>query len=252
MSGRWGERRAHFSGHVLTERRWDMGVRRSARARVVARWFGVDVPRAHYSHRGRDVPKLETRAGEVVLITGASGAGKSTLLRALRERAERWVDLNRVRLSDRAAIDVMVDALGGGSDELSIVAGLDALSRVGLGEVWTYLRKPRELSEGQRWRLRLAVALARATRNRIPGKFTVLACDEFGAVLDRVTAIVVARALRRAVSSCADVCAVVATGHEDLRAALAADVDVRCDFGEFEVTARDQSAACTCGVPNDR
>jgi ABC-type ATPase with predicted acetyltransferase domain len=64
----------------------------------------------------------------------------------------------------------------------------------------------------------------------------VLACDEFGAVLDRVTAIVVARALRRAVSSRGDVCAVLATSHDDLRGALLPEVEVRCDFGAFETT----------------
>jgi ABC-type ATPase with predicted acetyltransferase domain len=149
------------------------------------------------------------------------------------------------RDDDRFVIDVMTDAMGGGEDEASVVAGLEALSRVGLGEVWTYLRTPGELSEGQRWRLRAALGLARAGDQHVgqarplkgsaKGRLHVLAIDEFAAPLDRVTAMVVARALRRAMSARGDLCAVVATSHDDLVGALAPEVVVRCDFGAFDV-----------------
>ena len=225
----------------------------SVRAAMVARWFGVGrgaVESARKVMMGAPWPRVQLRGGCVVLLTGASGAGKSTFLRRLRRRSGRgvgWVDLAAI---DDAAfarglvIDVMAEAMGGGEDEASVVAALEALSRVGLGEVWTYLRRPAELSEGQRWRLRLAVALARAGgvsgegvgQARPPkgggrGKLCVLAADEFAAPLDRVTAMVVARALRKAISARADLCAVVATSHDDLLGALAPDVVVRCDFG---------------------
>jgi hypothetical protein len=128
----------------------------------------------------------------------------------------------------------MADATGGGDHEASVVAALETLSRVGLGEVWTYLRTPAQLSEGQRWRLRLALGLARA-RPAQGRDLCVLAIDEFAAPLDRVTARVVARALRKAVSARRDLCAIVATSHDDLVGALAPDVVVRCDFGAFDV-----------------
>ena len=228
----------------------------SARAAVVARWFGVsrdDLSRTRLSASSAGTGRIVFTPGEIVLITGASGAGKSTLLRRIgaryrrRRRSHRqWIDLARVRLPAQVpVIDLIVDALcGAREDEGAIMRGLDLLSRLGLGEVWTYLRRPCELSEGQRWRLRLGVALARARRNpgsELPGLsgaaggLTVIAADEFCAALDRVTALIVARALRRAVDSCGNLCAVVATGHEDLVGALSPDMIVRCDFGEYEV-----------------
>ncbi len=124
---------------------------------------------------------------------------------------------------------------------------LKLLGRVGLGEAWSYLRTPCELSEGQKFRLRLAVGLWRAMkigeiaemnerrgaalRSTPPGG-RVIVCDEFAAVLDRLTAMIVARCLRRAIDAHPNIAAVVATSHEDLAAALKPEVVVRCDFGK--------------------
>jgi ABC-type ATPase with predicted acetyltransferase domain len=56
-------------------------------------------------------------------------------------------------------------------------------------------------------------------------------CDEFAAVLDRVSAAIVARALRRAIDATPGLSAVVATSHDDLGLALRPDTLIRCDFG---------------------
>ena len=255
----------------------------SARAALVARWFGVtdNQVRGTTDDGTAPTPAIDIAGGRLILLTGASGSGKSTLLRRLRRgsnRSARWVDLNDVRLGQAAVIDAMAEAMGGeGDDETTIVAALEALSRVGLGEVWSYLRTPAELSEGQRWRLRLALALARvgrlveggggfdeddggnkgtcgapAKRGRGGGRrgdgvmgrwgegarLVVIGADEFAAPLDRVTALVVSRALRKTVSGRRDLCAVVATARDDLEVALDPDLVVRCDFGAFTVCGR--------------
>jgi ABC-type ATPase with predicted acetyltransferase domain len=229
----------------------------SARAAVVARWFGVsrdDLSRTRLSASSAGAGRIVLGPGEIVLITGASGAGKSTLLRRIgaryrrRRRSHRqWIDLARVRLPAQVpVIDLIVDALcGAREDEGAIIRGLDLLSRLGLGEVWTYLRTPEQLSEGQRWRLRLGIALARAAaptpcdapRRRARTTLTVVAADEFCAALDPVTALVVARALRRAVDCGGNVCAVVATAQENLAPALSPDLVVQCDFGAYQIRA---------------
>jgi ABC-type ATPase with predicted acetyltransferase domain len=82
--------------------------------------------------------------------------------------------------------------------------------------------------------LRLALGLA-AARPENGRQLCVLAADEFAAPLDRVTAMVVARAVRRAADARPDLCAIVATGHDDLTAALAPDVVIRCDFGHYTI-----------------
>ena len=219
----------------------------STRAAIVARWFGVEEDAALWAAAKREVPAgLELRGGQVILLTGASGAGKSTLLECLRRKYSRraaWIDLQRVQLPRGAlVIDAMAEAQGSaeGNDEGAIVAALERLSRVGLGEVWSYLRTPAQLSEGQRWRLRLALALARA-RPASGKPLCILAADEFAALLDRITALVVARALRKAVSARPDLCAIVVTSHEDLTAALDPDLIVQCDFGLFNLLERGSS-----------
>jgi hypothetical protein len=199
---------------------------RSVRSRAIADAFelSLDVPTDTVPLSGTEVPLPV--AGELVLLTGPSGSGKSTLLREIARRAFRAsrvvIDLQRLRLPDRPAADCLP-----ARDSLDDV--LRDLSRVGLAEAWTWLRPPRELSEGQRWRLKLAVALARSRRS----SNTILVCDEFAALLDRVTAHVVARALRKSIAG-SSLSAVVATSHDDLFVPLAPDVTVTCDFGRAE------------------
>ncbi|MEA2711228.1 MAG: hypothetical protein QOF78_3829 [Phycisphaerales bacterium] len=215
---------------------------RSERAAQVARWFGLD---RHPSRDARSndakpasggrasVEKLAPRLqpGTITLIAGPSGAGKSTLLRATRDahRARRWIELSELAAPDAPLVDCFND--------LPLRAALELLARVGLGEAWTYLRTPDELSEGQRWRFRLALALhASAARDAGENDRPIIACDEFAAALDRVTAMIVAHRLRRAIDALPHAAAIVATSHEDIEPALAAEVVVRCDFGRVETT----------------
>jgi ABC-type glutathione transport system ATPase component len=244
---------------------------RSERAAQVARWFGLDARRADSDMTGSarraktdsrrkttdapraktdakaasdsratlDVPARLLRPGTITLIAGPSGAGKSTLLHATRDahRQRRWIDLATLPAPDAPLVDCFGD--------LPLRDALGLLARVGLGEAWTYLRTPGELSEGQRWRFRLALALhelsssvtATSTAAMPAGPADhspILACDEFAAVLDRVTAVIVAHRLRRAIDALPHAAAVVATSHEDIEPALAAEVIVRCDFGRIE------------------
>ncbi|MGE5608254.1 MAG: ATP-binding cassette domain-containing protein [Bacillota bacterium] len=221
-------------------------MRGSKRVEMVKRWFGVEGRRSGWRGGGEEV--VLPKVGEIVLITGASGAGKSTLLRRCRARIPgRWrVDLDRLRIPEKTLAELFED--------VPLEEGLQMLSRVGLGEAHSYLLRPRELSDGQRWRLGLAIAvhrarvLAEAEKRRgsgvrgegAGGRGVCIVADEFGGILDRVTALIVARALRRAVDENEGLCAMVASCREDLVEALRPSRVMKCDFGRCEVGREDE------------
>lgn len=198
----------------------------SERAAAVRRWFGLDGPSAHERAATCDgvIARIcPVRPGGVVLIAGPSGAGKSTLLRGIRRRvgAQQGVDLAAMRPGRRRPVDLF--------GQMSLVSALRLLARAGLADARAWLTPAHRLSAGQRWRLRLAMALACAEQRR-PGP-VVLFGDDFAIGLDGVTASVICRSLRRLVDARPGLAAVVATVHEELAVALAPDLVVRCDFG---------------------
>ena len=131
--------------------------------------------------------------GEIVYVTGASGAGKTQVLRELKKQ-----------------VGAVVDCLGGDLDK-----ALLWLSVAGLSEAYALLRCVEELSDGQRYRLGLAMALARPE--------ATVVVDEFCATLDRVTAAVVAHNVRRFADRFGRTF-IVATSHDDLLEDLRPDV----------------------------
>lgn len=207
----------------------------SPRGHEIALGFGLTFDGARTVSRRLDQTVCPPVPGQILFIGGASGSGKSSVLRSIARRAHRAtvvINLRRIALDDRPVIDLF--------EEESIAGSLGRLSRVGLAEVWTWLRRPRELSEGQRWRLRLALALRRAEAMDRPA---TLVCDEFAALLDRVSACIIASAVRRAVDDHATkLGAILATSHDDLHRALDPDIRIDCDFGVHQLTRRKRRA----------
>ena len=135
------------------------------------------------------------------------------------------MDVAALELPDRP----LVDALG-----LPFAEGLSLLARCGLAEPRLMLRTPSELSDGQRFRFRLAFALAHRPGGDTPH---ILAVDEFTAVLDRTLARVIAFNVRR-LCDATGTGFLLATTHEDVADDLRPDVHVRCRLdGRVEVGA---------------
>lgn len=180
--------------------------------------------------------QLTLKPSQVVFVTGVSGGGKSTLLRRISHAIAHPTTQSdsaapALVCSDRMPAlpdEALVDALAlpeVQADDVLPAASLEQvchwLSLAGLNDAAVMLRKPGQLSEGQRHRLKLAQAMACAHRR--PEPWSVLLIDEFGSTLDRATAFALARSLRRWVAK-SNVCLVCATTHDDLLEPLAPDV----------------------------
>lgn len=206
------------------------------RARAVAAMFGLD---AGEPGDTVIVPPigLTLAPARVVYITGASGGGKSTLLRLIREQlVTREDDVDVIELSrltppaDRAA----VDGFGG---DLPMADVLRWLGLAGLSDARVMLRRPGELSDGQRARLVLAHAMAAAESSA--QAWAVVLADEFGATLDRPIARAIAAGVRKWATR-SGVCVVVATTHDDLLEPLCPDTVIDKGPGDaVEVMERD-------------
>src|SRR5690606_16726993 len=132
-------------------------------------------------------------------VTGSSGGGKSTLLRLIREHIDREHTAHAIAFDALPAIEdrPLVDAFPG----RTLSQTLRLLSLAGLNDAFVMLRKPSQLSDGQRYRLKLAQAMAMIEADVLPHLFKVVLADEFCATLDRVTANVLARNVRKWVST---------------------------------------------------
>lgn len=148
---------------------------------------------------------FDIEPGDVAYITGDSGSGKSLLLRYLKSELARLeefggvIDGADVQIPDD---EVLVEGAGKDTDE-----AIYNLSMAGLSEAFLMTRRYGELSDGQKYRYRIAKML-------FSGKHTLI-LDEFGATLDRETAKVIAWLLQKVVRQTGKML-IVATTHRDL------------------------------------
>uniref|UniRef100_A0A7C4LLM7 ABC transporter domain-containing protein n=1 Tax=Schlesneria paludicola TaxID=360056 RepID=A0A7C4LLM7_9PLAN len=193
----------------------------TAHAAVVMDHFGIGFETGR--HVIADRLALPISAGDSVCFTGPSGSGKSSLMRAAAEQLARAASPSAATASHGGVVwcdrldlgeQLLVDGLG-----LPAAEALPLLAACGLGEAQLLLRTPAELSDGQRYRFRLAKALACRPR--------WLVADEFTAALDRTLARVIAHNLRKLTRRMQVGC-LLATTHEDVLADLQPDVHVHC------------------------
>lgn len=184
-------------------RQFDTEVERSQRVLDVAEMFGLGLDDKTFVVLN-DL-ELDIRDGDIVYITGQSGSGKSTILKELRaEMDKRGISvcsIDEVELLDKPIVDQVYH------DNSSLSKTLELFSLVGLSDANLFLRKPNELSDGQRYRFRLAKMIESGAK--------VWMADEFLALLDRVTAKVIAYNIQK-IARKVGVTLIVATTHRDM------------------------------------
>jgi len=184
------------------------------RSLVVAEAFGLGIDEAQ-KFKVLDA-ELKIGPREIVYITGDSGSGKSVLLRAIKaDLGEEAIDLSEV------AVDMekpLIETVGATVEE-----GLELLSKVGLNDAFLFLRTYSQLSDGQKYRYRIAKLIE-------SGKQWWL-MDEFAACLDRDTAKIIAFNLQK-IARQQGKAVIAATTHSDLKEDLKPSVLVHKRFGE--------------------
>ncbi len=118
--------------------------------------------------------------------------------------------------------------------------GLELLAKVGLSDAFLFLRTFNELSDGQKYRYRIAKLMESRAQ------FWIL--DEFAATLDRDTAKIVSFNLQKLARQ-EGRCVIAATTHSDLARDLNPDVHIHKRFGkEIEVTYGRKKTSGECSL----
>lgn len=184
-------------------------VTRSQRVLECAEAFGLGLEDKEFTVY-KDL-MIDIAQGDVVYITGQSGSGKSLLLKELARQVgleQEVADLDKIELEEAP----LIDQVGKTTDE-----AIRILNLAGLNDAYLFVRKPSELSDGQRYRFKVAKLMESGCK--------VWVADEFGAVLDRTTAKVVAFNVRKFAKQ-SGATLIVATTHKDLLEELAPTVYV--------------------------
>lgn len=205
-----------MSSYIL-DKRFTSAVERTDRVLEIAEAFGLGLDDKEFVVF--DQQEVPVEQGDVVYITGQSGSGKSLALRELKkqmtERGLAVADIDEVPLDNAKPL---IDQIGKTTTD-----ALTLLSIAGLNDAYLFVRKPNELSDGQRYRFRLAKIIESGAK--------VWVADEFLAVLDRTTAKVIAFNLQK-IARKVGATLMVATTHTDMVDDLAPNLYIEKRYRE--------------------
>ncbi len=196
-------------------------VAQSSRASEVARYFGVVPAGARVVLPDQVIP---IAPGRIVAFVGHSGTGKSTALGLVEAQFPRAHNISRMTFpANRALIDAV-------APRASLGVAMSILSQCALGEAQLWMRVYEELSDGEKFRARLARAIGFASEGAgaAPG---LLIIDEFASGLHRRAAKSIAYNLRR-LATRRGLAIVLATNNEDILADLQPDMRLNLKGGD--------------------
>jgi energy-coupling factor transporter ATP-binding protein EcfA2/GNAT superfamily N-acetyltransferase len=190
-----------------------------SRAAKIAEAFGIGLQQKTFTIF--DNAEIDVKPTDIVYITGDSGGGKSVLVGELTKRLNEYEHVFGKTCTEGdleiKADELLIDSIGKNVEE-----AISYLSFAGLNDAYLFLRCYRELSDGQKYRFKIAKIIAT--------KADTIIMDEFCSTLDRETAKAVAFCIQKLVRR-AKKTLIVATAHGDLITDLAPSVLIRKDYG---------------------
>lgn len=231
---------------LTANKKFDWNLPITEKVGKVMRAFGITVQRMRANAINHQC-KIEISPGEIIYLTGPSGSGKSVLLKTFYEnlKSDNKINIENILLSEsKTCVDAFDEHPPKGSsttlnvqhrtsnDGISFIEILRTLSNAGLTDVFCVLNSPANLSEGQKYRYRIAKAIASEKQ--------YIFADEFCSNLDRVTAAVICHNLRK-IASKTKKTFILASSHDDLLADLQPDVIVIKHLaGDSEIIKREE------------
>ncbi|MEM3566323.1 MAG: ABC transporter ATP-binding protein [Candidatus Bathyarchaeia archaeon] len=169
--------------------------------------------------------EIKIGVGDIVYITGESGSGKSILLKALEKDIRKYtphtcINIGQIKPPPNKPI---IETVG-----KTFQQALGLLSLVGLNDAFIFLRTYRQLSDGQKYRYKIAKLI------ESQAQFWIL--DEFAATLDRDTAKIVAYNLQKTARRMGKT-VIAATTHTDLHEDLNPSIHIHKRYGK-EITVK--------------
>jgi ABC-type lipoprotein export system ATPase subunit/GNAT superfamily N-acetyltransferase len=217
---RWARRYDRESGKFVVNISYETAAPKpSKRVVAVAESFGLGLDKWERFVVYENV-ELKIGPRDIVLITGDSGSGKSVLLKALEKDVKEGMNAESINIGD-VQLDPckpLIETVGKTLEE-----GLELLSKVGLNDAFLFLRTFEQLSDGQKYRYRIAKMM------ESEAQFWIM--DEFAATLDRDTAKIVAFNVQKLARQ-EGKAVLAATTHTDLLEDLKPSVHVHKRFGK--------------------
>jgi ABC-type transport system involved in cytochrome c biogenesis ATPase subunit len=176
---------------------------------------------------------LDFRRGDLIYVTGDSGGGKTLLLKAFKSYfGDEAIELSDLQVDPE---ETLIEGVG-----KDVKEAIEILSLCGLNDAFLFLRKYKELSDGQKYRYKLAKLVDCREK-------TVWVVDEFCASLDRVMARVVAFLFQKVARKLGET-VVVATTHDDLIEDFQPDILIGKDFESDIKVSRNEMKPKRCSL----
>ncbi len=144
--------------------------------------------------------KFQVKKADIVLVNGDSGSGKSWILENVFKKIEGAISMSDIKIAND---EVVIEGIGKDLND-----ALMKLNIAGLGDAFLYLRKYSQLSDGQKYRYKIAKLLDCDDKD-------IWILDEFCATLSRTQAQIISFNLQKIARKLGKTI-IVATTHTDL------------------------------------